>query len=414
MKRATVLTAALVLACGSMAMASGLNIQIVAPDFAGASDVTVGTTCGTLNYEVIVDLDDANNQGLALVGFDLEFSGGALDPATPGANMGPFVKPEGLTNPAGFGGTDDGGVLLQVGGGQNTIMNGQVPCTSNADCPAGSTCGGTAAGLCDPVAPFPVGTVVTGLAKGGSLVVATGTLTLPVVEGPYTLTASSLFANVITADTTGIPFWATAAATPGTNAPLNITVQEGADCSLETNSICDSVPPSGAIDARQPHEVNSATPAQGLNSIEVVMCNASVTADTGAFSLTEVGGDGVPPNISGATVIASDTVRLDFDAPIEPGAWTVVTHNASGTSTCVGFGPADANQDGISNASDINALINSINNVPGFGLPSYATDINRTEVTNPQDISRLIDLLNGAGTYTEYLGATLPPNPCLP
>ena len=321
--------------------------------------------------------------------------------------MDSFVSPEGLNNPAGYGGTPDGGDLLQVGGGANTIMNGQVPCTGDGDCP-GTTCNG---GLCDPVAPFPVGTVVVGIGLPGiPQVVAEGVLNIPIVDGAFTLAATNVFANVITAETTGIPFYATAAATPGGNTPLSLTVEVGADCG--TQAIVDAVPPNGAIDAAEPHLIGDAAALSGWDSIELIMSAAPVTASVSDFSLSEVGGDGVAPSIVGASVIAATTVRLDFDAPIEPGAWTVVTHNASGSSTCLGFLPADAGQDGVAAASDIDALIGSINSGRGISLPDYATDINRSGATNGYDILRLIDLLNGAGEFGVWITESLPASPC--
>ena len=396
------------LAYSSAAMASDINVWVVATDF-GSSNVTVGTTCGTLNYRVMAELGDSVNQGIALIGVDLEFDGGDLDPVSAPADgsMDSMKKPAGLTNPVGYGGTLDNGNLLQVGGGANTIMNGQVPCTGDADCP-GTTCNG---GVCDPVAPFPVGTVVVGIGLPGSpQVVAEGVLNIPDVAGVYTLAATNVFANVITADTTGVPFYATEAATPGANTPLTLTVEVGAACGGQ--EIVDAVPPNGAIDAREPHLISNATVVSGWDSIELIMSTVSVTASVSDFSLSEVGGDGVAPSIIGASVIAATTIQLDFDAPIEPGAWTVVTHNASGSSTCLGFLPADAGQDRLASAGDINALINSINLVPGFILPDYATDINRSGLTNGQDILRLIDLLNGADEFAPWIAQTLPDNPC--
>ncbi|MCH8241874.1 MAG: hypothetical protein IH897_04585 [Planctomycetes bacterium] len=388
--------------------ATPINVWVEATDF-GSSSATVGTTCGTLNYRVLAELGDSANQGIALIGFDLEFDGGSLDPASSpvDGSMDSMKKPDGLTNPAGYGGTPDSGKLLQVGGGANTIMNGQVPCTGDADCP-GTSCIG---GVCDPVAAFPVGTVVIGIGLPGSpQVVAEGVLNIPDVAGVYTLAATNVFANVITADTTGVPFCATEAATPGANTPLTLTVEVGAACGGQ--EIVDAVPPNGAIDAREPHLISDATVVSGWDSIELIMSTVSVTASVSDFSLSEVGGDGTPPLIIGASVIAATSIRLDFDAPIEPGAWTVVTHNASGSSTCLGFLPADAGQDRLASAGDINALINSINLVPGFILPDYATDINRSGVTNGQDILRLIDLLNGADEFAPWIAQTLPDNPC--
>ena len=75
----------------------------------------------------------------------------------------------------------------------------------------------------------------------------------------------------------------------------------------------------------------------------------------------------------------------------------------------MGYLPTDAGQDGVSSAADINTLINSINLVTL--LPIYATDINRSGLTNGQDILRLIDLLNGAGDFNPWIAQSLPPCP---
>ena len=80
----------------------------------------------------------------------------------------------------------------------------------------------------------------------------------------------------------------------------------------------------------------------------------------------------------------------------------------------MGYLPADASQDGLSAAGDINALINSINLVPGLVLPIYATDINRSNVITGTDILRLIDLLNGAGDFDVWIARGIgacPPAP---
>ena len=131
-----------------------------------------------------------------------------------------------------------------------------------------------------------------------------------------------------------------------------------------------------------------------------------------AFSISEVGGGPPLPVILAAVTVSESTVRLDLDRRIEPGAWTVITHESSGSKVCLGFLPADASQNLLSSTGDINALIDSINLVPGRILPDYATDINRSGVTNGQDILRLIDLLNGAGEFSVWITQRMPPSPC--
>lgn len=186
------------------AFATDLNIW--ATDSNGNNSVTVqpGAAVG---YKVTGQLTDTLNEGLALVGFDLDFDGGALAQAnTPTQNpMLNFVRNAGITNPDGYGGTIINGDLIQIGGGQNTINN----FSENAD--------------------FPVGTVITNVAHAAQEL-ATGSLTAPMTPGTYNLMIENVFANVIKDGETGNPFWATEAAGVGSVSNLTIIVQSGGGC----------------------------------------------------------------------------------------------------------------------------------------------------------------------------------------
>ena len=204
---------------GEPAGTTKLNVRVGS----GGSKSFATVPGGLVNYQVIGLLSDDDNQGLALVGFDLDFDGGDLSQAdTPMGDpdsgcenpMIHFTKPWGITNPAGFGGTIINGDLIQVGGGQNTFNN--TP--DNA--------------------PFPIGAVLLGVAQPsgcGPALLVTGALTAPSVPGLYTLALENLFANIITADATGDYFWTTRAAGVGTVVNLTIVVgnapePEGACC----------------------------------------------------------------------------------------------------------------------------------------------------------------------------------------
>ena len=106
---------------------------------------------------------------------------------------------------------------------------------------------------------------------------------------------------------------------------------------------------------------------------------------------------------------------VNFATPIPVKNWTCVTHTGSGDGdgdeVCLGYLPGDVSGNLLSNASDITALIDSINNVPGRVRPIYATDADRSGVTAALDISREIDILNGAGALDPFLAATLVPCP---
>jgi hypothetical protein len=168
-------------------------------------------------------------------------------------------------------------------------------------------------------------------------------------------------------------------------------------------SIIASVPPHGAIDARQPYPLDGGD-AQGWDSImlEFSQDAANVIADD--IEVSESGGDGAIAfdqfNIDGAFV------NLRFSETFEPGAWVMVTHLPSQSTVRVGVLPADVNGDATSGPLDILALIDHLNSVGD--LPLHSTDINRSGVTEPQDILRTIDLLNGAGTFEAWDGQSLP------
>lgn len=201
----------------SAAPTTALNLSVRS---GGANDVVVAPG-GAVSYEVIGLLSDDRNEGLALFGFDLIFDGGPLPHANiptgvpaPGCDhpMIYFTRPWGITNPdspcppaCGFGGTIIGGVLVQVGGGQNTIRNVREN------------------------APFPIGPVLPGVAQPGGCgpgVLVTGSFIAPSAPGTYTLMLRNQFANVIREGQTGDPFWASEAASPGAIDDLVVVVEQ--------------------------------------------------------------------------------------------------------------------------------------------------------------------------------------------
>jgi hypothetical protein len=133
--------------------------------------------------------------GLALLGLNLTATGtlafDLCDQAqflvTAPVSLAPhFDRNGGLTNPpggpiSGFSGTCDGaGGLWQIGGGQNTIGNTGTPVS------------------------YPSGTVLEGVANGGWVTFASGTLDAPAVgSGTIVLTADTVFANTLDAGQTG-------------------------------------------------------------------------------------------------------------------------------------------------------------------------------------------------------------------
>jgi hypothetical protein len=198
--------------------------------------------------------------------------------------------------------------LVQVGGGQNTILNGQQPCTTDGDCPEGSTCLGT--NLCEPVADFPVGTVLTGVAQPGGCgeaVIARGSLTVPGAEGTYTLSIApgSLFANVIRHMETGEDFYATEAATPviGGSLVIHADVPTGAD-------FVSSIPAGSA-----PGEAPASSIWRNTNNVVLLTFSEDITAPgAGEVEVVEMLDGGT----YGSDLSASFTFTVENDGGGDP------------------------------------------------------------------------------------------------
>ncbi|MFQ5461177.1 MAG: hypothetical protein ACE5E5_00970 [Phycisphaerae bacterium] len=357
------------------AVGADLNVSV---ESGGLNAVTVAPG-DTVDYAIVGELSDNLNEGLALFGFDLSFDGGDLAQASaPGtANIAAFVSPDGINNPAGFGGTIIAGDLKQVGGGQNTIKNDSTN------------------------APFPLGLVVTGVAQPGvPEVLAVGSLTAPMTPGTYHLTLTNLFANVIRQGETGLPpqnFWKTEAAVAGTVADLTITVGDVVIC-----QVTGSTPPNCATDARQPTNLDG-TVSFGWDSITIdLTCDTTANVQASDFAVTV--DSGVPPNIISGTT-SGNSITLQLDGAIPVGQWTCFEYTPSAESVCLGYLPADVNGDHTSAPADILAVIDSLNGVTP--LPVYATDADRSGVAGPEDILRVIDLLNGAASLPAFLDVSI-------
>lgn len=170
--------------------------------------------------------------------------------------------------------------------------------------------------------------------------------------------------------------------------------------------VISSDPPNGAIDARQPHAIDSILPALGWNFIRLNFSGPIFNIlEPSDFSISSVGNFAESPEIVSVQWITFSSLLLSFDKPIPPGFWTEITHLCSGSSTRLGYLPGDANSNGFCSPIDILDLINALNGVTTN--PIYSTDLNRSGAGEPSDILRLIDLLNGAGAFDLWNGASL-------
>ena len=175
--------------------------------------------------------------------------------------------------------------------------------------------------------------------------------------------------------------------------------------SEEEIAVVSSDPPDGAIDARQPSEPDGSAP-DGWDSITLTFDGDSGGVTVSDFSVS-VDPPGTAPIIIDVSTDGTDAT-LQFDTTIPLEAWTIVTHDPSDTSVRIGSLPSDVNNDKFGSANDVLFLIDSLNGVVDPLPAMYQTDADRSGATNASDVLRVIDLLNGAGVYDEFLGATLP------
>lgn len=210
------------LLCAAPAAGSDLTLRLSSLT---GSEIIVASPGETLQYQVTGELTDANNQGLAFFAFDLGFQGGPLpqaDAPTTAAMLN-FATPLGLNNPAGFGGTQDGNGLVQIGGAQNTINQ--------------------------TFAAAPTGLVMTGIAAPGSPeVLVTGSFTAPSQAGTYQFILLNGHANVISAGATPNPFWRVEkAGIAGGSLGYHEMTVEVVDCAPPTNYCSGKVNSQGCV-----------------------------------------------------------------------------------------------------------------------------------------------------------------------
>jgi hypothetical protein len=276
MKRVLCVAAGVALVAAAGASAQNLDFAITT-DLAG--DAVVGEEFAYTISGVLTD----GELGLALWGATVMFSTNG-SPTTVGgqmsvpAGMESFDKNEGLTNPAGYGGTVSGNALLQVGGGQNTIGNTTA------------------------TAPYPIGTVSEDIQSHD---LATGTYTPTADQDGDTLriTVTDCFANRL--DTGGGPtVYAVTATTPNCDRTAVVLVASGLPECFAPDVNCDGV----------------------VNGLDV----GDVTAPANWFKLACA--DGVEPraDVNGDCVVNG----LDVGDVTAPAAWFTSGHPVAADGDC--------------------------------------------------------------------------------
>lgn len=171
-------------------------------------------------------------------------------------------------------------------------------------------------------------------------------------------------------------------------------------------------PPHGVVDAGQPHSPDQVTPHEGIQSFLV---EAPPRANGACFSACETGDAPANP-VSEVIEEAPGLYRVSLSRPLSAGSLTHLFY--AGTEAVGTFvaHPGNVNADGIVGVLDVFSLIGCLNgNNPETACPwgsPFSNDLNRDGATNPGDLLRLIDLLNGAGALDSASDSPLPSGTC--
>lgn len=344
----------------------------------------------TVHYRVVgwvTPADTADNQGLALFGFDLAFDCDGVDESlaqasapltttTPG--IAEFQIPNGITNPAGFGGTTDvpgmEGKLVQIGGAWNTINN------------------------VDTNAPYPIGGPILDLGHDPA-VLAVGQLTIPgTASEECHLVLSNLFANVVDpAATETDAFWRVMSATPDPD-PENLTMS--ASCAAAAFVASDPVEGKSLWRTKKNFATLSfgcpvSAPVAGQVLIQEILDGCNYGPDlSSSFALTVEGGNVLRIDEPDPGVLAHQT----WYAVRNTGDWAGVAPFEVHFVSMVG----DADNNNLINFTDVNLILGQ----NGQAVPPAdpRRDIDGNDLINFTDVNLALNR-NGTGA---------PADPCAP
>ena len=163
-------------------------------------------------------------------------------------------------------------------------------------------------------------------------------------------------------------------------------------------------PPNCAIDARQPATMDGSI-LQGWNAMEMAVGPPGCILDLDDLSVDSLP-DGPAPGIA-LLSRAGEVATITFDSVIPLSSWTCVSLTDDVTQqACIGNLPGDVSSNGISMPEhDLGALIDCINT--RGSCMEWQENIDRAGgAAGVLDITRLIDLFNGAGSFQSFSGAS--------
>ncbi len=195
---------------------------------------------------------------------------------------------------------------------------------------------------------------------------------------------------------------------------LIVTVGEVVEPMCPAGAVTFVDPPSGVVDARQPHPTDDPNDLLGIDTLVV---EAPEGAAESCWSLCENGTGGLGDNAIDSVVADGTTYTISLVRPITAGELTTVIYTDDTMADTVGSfvsHPANVNADNVSAPLDIIELVDILNGVadPAFG--DFSSDIDHSGTTAPLDILALIDLLNGADAQEVWNNYEVPAGPCDP
>ena len=168
-------------------------------------------------------------------------------------------------------------------------------------------------------------------------------------------------------------------------------------------AVLGSAPPTDAIDARQPGSPDG-TRIDGWDRVTLHFSRDAAGLTPADFAIEHTA-PGRAPQVERVSV-DGPRMTLELDAVVAVGAWTRITHVASGTGVRLGHLPGDVNASRRVTADDILALLDDLDTA--LNLPAHQTDMDRNGRVDSNDVMRLLDLINGWGGYSAFLDRSLP------
>jgi hypothetical protein len=168
-------------------------------------------------------------------------------------------------------------------------------------------------------------------------------------------------------------------------------------------------PPQTVLDARRPFTPTASPTIEGIRELLV---EAPLGADKlQCWELCETASTGGSNNIDSITLNPNGTMTLGLHRPITRGAVTKISYRddkgIAQTAELTSH-PANANGDGLADASDTAALLEELLGMPSLPAGPFSQDVDRDGVLTPADLIEHIDLLNGAGPYLPANGTVKP------